>query len=90
MDTWIIRGKIKRGLVGFSVGETVVLFRRKKTYPKLEDGVEYTIQSIENDFLLVRNHSTDGIGWNQPIKVHKTYVMSKSGLRDIKIDILFK
>lgn len=90
MDNWVTRDKIKRGLITYNVGETVVLFRRKKAYPKLEDDVEYTIQSIENDFLLVRKHSGDGIGWTAPIKVHKTYVISKSGLRDIKIDILLK
>lgn len=90
MDNWIIRDKIKRGLISYHVGETVVLFRRKKTYPKLEDDVEYTIQSIENDFLFVRKNNPNGLGYSQPIKVHKTYVISKSGLRDIKIDILLK
>ena len=90
MDTWIIKDKIKSGYVSYNVGDIVILFRRKGKYPKLEDDVEYTIMVVENDFLIVSNHSGDGIGWNQGVKVHKTYMIHKRSIRDIKIDILFK
>jgi hypothetical protein len=89
MDNWIIIDRIKRGQIVFSIGEKVVLFRRKGKYPKLEDDIEYTIQGIENDFLLLSNPYY-GMGSITPIKVHKTYVFNKKGLRDIKIDILLK
>lgn len=86
MDNWITIDKIKRGLIRYSVGEKVIVFRRKHKYPNLADGVEYKIQSIEKDFLNVSNAH----GISKTIKVHKTYVISKSGLRDIKIDNLLK
>jgi len=91
MDNWIIINKIKSGLITYSIGDEVVLFRRKSKYPSLvEDGVIYTIQSIENDFLNIRKHSRDGHGWMQPIKVHKTYMLHPGDLRDIKLDFLLR
>ena len=79
---------IKRGVDPFQIGDKVTLFRRKGNgYPaSIEDGVEYFVEYIENDNLLVRRHSTDGIGFLQPIKVHKTYMVKKCILRDIKIN----
>lgn len=91
MDNWIIINKIKNGLITYSIGDEVVLFRRKSKYPSLvEDGVIYTIQSIENDFLNIRKHSRDGHGWMKPIKVHKTYMLHPGELRDIKLEILLR
>jgi len=79
---------IKRGVITYKVGDEVVLLKRKRTgYPvQVEDGVTYIIKDIENDNLLIAKHSSDGIGWLQPIKVHKTYLINKSKLRDIKIN----
>lgn len=91
MDLWIVKDKIKNGQVLYHTNDIVTIFRRKGKYPKLiEDNIDYTIQSVENDFLLVRKHSSDGVGWMQPIKVHKTYMIHKEYLRDIKIDLLLK
>lgn len=91
MDNWVVINKIKNGTVRYSVGDEVVIFRRKSKYPSLvEDGVVYTILNIENDFLNIRKRSLDGHGWLQPIKVHKTYMIHPGELRDIKLDILLR
>jgi 2,3-bisphosphoglycerate-independent phosphoglycerate mutase len=91
INTWIIKDRIKRGLVTYIKNDIVVLYRRKGKYPAaIKDDINYTVQSVEKDFILVSVHSTDGRGWMQPIKVHKTYMIHKSSIRDIKIDILLR
>ena len=92
MDSWTIKSNIRDGKVRFKVGDKVIWFRRKTNgHPrKIKDDVEYTIKSIINDDLLVTTHSLDGIGWNQTIKVHKTYMISKVDLREIKINEILK
>jgi hypothetical protein len=92
MDSWTIKSNIKDGKVKFRVGDKVICFRRKANgHPRgIKDGVEYTIKSIVNDDLLVTTHSLDGIGWNQTIKVHKTYMISKEDLREIKINEILR
>lgn len=92
MKKWKIKDKINQGEIFYKVGDEVVVIRRKKNgYPRgLKDGVIYIIRQIENDHLVVAQHSTDGVGFLQPIKIHKTYVCSKSLLRDIKIDDILK
>jgi hypothetical protein len=79
---------IKSGVIDYEIGDGVVLLKRKKTgYPRgVKDGEIYLIQEIENDHLVIAQHSSDGIGWLQSIKVHKTYLINKSKLRDIKIN----
>jgi hypothetical protein len=88
MDNWVVKDIIKRQIVKYSVGEQVVLFRRKSNgYPKfIKDDVYYTIKKVEDDSIYISIHSSDGVGWLQPIKVHKTYMMSKSLEREIKIN----
>lgn len=92
MDTWTILNKIKDGKVKFRVDDKVICFRRKSNgHPRsIKDDVEYTIKSIINDDLVVSTHSLDGIGWNQSIKVHKTYMISKADLREIKINEILR
>ncbi len=99
MDTWTIKNNIKEGKVKFKVGDKVICFRRKTNgHPrKIKDDIEYTIKSIVNDDLFV-THSleiqTVQIGWihniDQTIKVHKTYMISKADLREIKINEIFR
>jgi len=87
----IIKYKIKDNLIQFKIGDEVLIYRRKgkRGYPKsIEDNVVYTIRNIENDFLIIAKHSNDGIGWMTPIKIHKTYMISKNIIRDIKLDII--
>ena len=92
MDSWTIKSNIREGKVRVKVGDKVICFRRKTNgHPrKIKDDVEYTIKSIINDDLLVTTHSLDGIGWSQVIKVHKSYMISRKSLRDIKINEILK
>ena len=92
MDTWTIKNNIRDAKVKFKVGDKVICFRRKTNgHPKsIKDDVEYTIKSIVNDDLFIATHSLDGIGWNQVIKVHKSYMISKTDLREIKINEILK
>ncbi len=71
-------------------GEVVVLsHRRSDGYPTtLEFGIDYFVYLIENDFVLIRVRSSDGIGWMPAIKIHKIYVLPKSIYRTKKIESL--
>ena len=88
MNDWVVKNMIKSGVITYEVGNEVVLLKRKQNgYPKyLKDDEVYIIRGIVNDDILVAQHSFDGLGWNQSRKVHKTYLINKSDLRDIKID----
>lgn len=87
---WRITDMIEKGLVSYIKGEKVVLFRRKSNgYPKgIKDGVEYTIRDISGEGIQVALNSSDGVGWLQSIKVHKTYMIPKYALRDINLNLL--
>jgi len=88
MDKWVIKDGIKRGKTKFLEGDEVVVFRRKNNgHPRaLKDNETYIIRKIENDSLIVAHHSSDGVGFLEAIKVHKTYMISKRYLREIKIN----
>lgn len=90
ISNWLIKDKIKRGLISFDVGDEVICFTRKGNgYPRsISDGEIYTVKSIENEHLYIRKHSSDGIGWMQPIRIHKTYMIPIHVLRDIKLNSL--
>lgn len=92
MDTGNLIGYIKNGSVDYEVGDKVICFRRNsRGHPRsIKDDVEYTIKSITYDDLHVATHSLDGIGWNNEIKVHKSYMISRKSLRDIKINEILK
>jgi hypothetical protein len=92
MDTRNLIGYIKNGSVDYKVGDKVICFRRNsRGHPRsIKDDVEYTIKSITYDDLYVARHSLDGIGWSQVIKVHKSYMISRKALRDIKINEILK
>ncbi len=87
-NTWKIVDAIKRGLIVYNVDDVVTIFRRKSNgYPmNIKDNVEYTIRNVYFDTIYVATHSLDGIGWNSPIKVHKTYMISKNDLREFKLN----
>ena len=84
---WKLSDMIKKGMISYSVGDKVIVFRRKSNgHPRgIEDNIEYTIKRVESDSIMVALNSSDGIGWLQPIKVHKTYMMPKNALRDINL-----
>jgi hypothetical protein len=92
MDTGNLIGYIKNGSVDYKVGDKVICFRRKASgHPRrIKDDVEYIIKSITYDDLHVATHKLDGIGWNNEIKVHKSYMISRKALRDIKINEILK
>lgn len=94
MDTWSIVSKIRHGKVSYKPGDKVICFRRKTNgYPKkIKDNVEYTIRSIHHDHLIV-NLVVDPVSpWpsKDDIKIHKTYMISKTDLREIKINVILK
>lgn len=92
MDTCNLIYIIKNGGVNYNIGDEVYCFRRNsKGHPRrIKDGVTYIIKSIHYDDLFIANHSLDGIGWNSQIKVHKSYMISKSSFREIKINEILK
>ena len=92
MDSWKIKDMIKSGQIRCIEGDKVVIFRRKKSgYPKaILDGVEYTVRNSDNESLYVAVHSSDGVGWMQPIKVHRSYMVSKSLWRDWRLTLILE
>jgi len=92
MDKWVIKDGIKRGKTKFLEGDEVIVFRRKNNgHPRaLKDNEAYIIIKIENDSLIVAQHSSDAVGFLEPIKVHKTYMISKRYLREIKINSILE
>jgi len=92
MDKWFIKDKIRNSQIRYQVGDEVVVIRRKKNgHPRsLKDDVVYIVRNIENDNLIVSQHSSDGVGFLQSVKVHCSYVCNKSLFRDLKIDEILK
>lgn len=93
LDDWVIKDKIKKGLIHYNVGDEVVIYKRKSSgYPKsIKDGITYVIRHIDSDgHMIVSQHSSDGIGFLQSIRVHKMYMMNKSVLRDMKINSILE
>ena len=81
---------IKSGEIRCEKGDKVIVFRRKKSgQPKaILDGVEYTVRNTDNDALYVAVHSADGVGWMQPIKVHRSYMINLNMWRDYKLSVI--
>jgi hypothetical protein len=91
MNEWTLKDMIKKGTVPYSIGDEVVILKRKSNgHPRsIKHGITYIIKHIDFDgHLIVAQHSTDGIGYLQSIRVHKMYVINKSLLRDIKLNSL--
>jgi hypothetical protein len=91
MNDMVIKDMIKNGKVSYCVDDEVIVFKRKPNgHPRsLKDGVSYFIKKVELDgHLIISEKSGDGNGWLQPIKVHKMYMINKSILRDVKINLL--
>lgn len=89
---WKLKDMIKRGIITFHKGDSVIVFRRKSNgYPRsIKDNEEYIITGIEDSSLIVSKHSTDGIGFLPPKKVHKTYMIQKFMIRDLKINSILE
>lgn len=82
---WKLVDMIKRGIISFQKNECVYVFRRKRNgHPRaLKDNIGYFILSEDSDSLFVIQ--TDGVA---AIKVHKTYMVNKKTLRDIKLNLI--
>lgn len=87
---WLIADMIKKGMIAYQVNDEVVLFRRKSNgYPtSIKNDIVYTIKQVEVDAIYVALHSSDGVGWLQPIKVHRTYMIPKYALREANLNRL--
>ena len=77
-------------MITYQVNDKVVLFRKKSNgYPTgIKEDVEYTIKKVEGEAIYVAIHSSDGVGWLQPIKVHRTYMIPKYALREANLNRL--
>lgn len=87
MNTWVLKDKIKRGIIYFGVSDEVICFCRKNNgHPKsIKDSIVYTVRRIDTDgHIYVAENSTDG--WLQEIRVHKTYMIPLYIIRDIKLN----
>ena len=97
MDTWKIKRKITEGEIYYNVGDYVTVFRRKGNgYPrKLIDGVTYVVirlwgESVEvldeGKYLSDRSNNYRSTGY----KVHKSFIIQKDTLRELRLEELFK
>lgn len=77
-----------------NIGDVVYLIKRKANgFPKnINDNTPYIIQDIEgnNDVLIIARQASDGIGYYQSVKIHKSYMRGLSTIRDMKIEELLK
>ena len=91
MNIIVIKDMIKSGKVSYLPNDEVVILRRKSNgYPRsIKDGISYFIKSIDSDGHLHVREKPPGLEWTQSIRIHKTYMINKSILRDIKLNSLF-
>ena len=87
MINWLIENLIKKGEISFELNEEVVLFKRKKNgYPNnISDDLVYIVDEIEGDYLFIYEKDSKNM-----YKIHKTYMINKETLRDIKINHILK
>lgn len=87
MINWLIENLIKKGEISFELNEEVVLFKRKKNgYPNnISDDLVYIVDEIEGDYLFIYEKGSKNM-----YKIHKTYMINKETLRDIKINHILK
>lgn len=91
MNEWILNDKIKKGLIEYNINDEVVILKRKSNgHPRsIKDGVTYIVRGVDSDgHILVAQHSSDGIGFLQSIRVHKMYMINRNVLRDIKLNTI--
>lgn len=91
MNIWIIKDKIKRGLIRIEIGDDVVCFDRKSNgHPRaMKENLIYTVKNKDFDgHIYVSQRAEDGIGWMKQIRVYKTFIIPQYILRDIKLNNL--
>ena len=90
--------KIKRGIPIFSIGEFVIVFRRKRNgHPKaLEDGVVYIVEEFNGERLGLRTKDPSATSWAAKgylarlYWVHYSYVTPVHIYREKKFEDFFK
>lgn len=92
MDTWKIKRKITDGEIYYNVGDCVTVFRRKANgYPRqLKDGVTYYVTSIWGDSMKVHEDPNARDKGYEGYKVHKSFIIQKDTLRELRLEELFK
>jgi hypothetical protein len=81
----MIKDLIKSGIINYKIGDEVIVWRRKGNgYPKsLKDETVYKIVGILSDgHLYIKEKSKS---FTLPIKIHKSYMISKLDLRNLKL-----
>lgn len=80
---WKLKDQIKNGTIEYEVGEKVIVFRRKSNgYPKvLKDDIEYPVFKVDGDSLWI-TLLPSSVG----IRINKCFLISRSKLRDFKIN----
>jgi hypothetical protein len=92
MNVWKLVDKIKTGLVAYSPGDELVLIRRKSNgYPNsIKEDERWFLKKVDNEYLIIAKRASDGIGWIQEKRIHRTYFIPKYYLRHLKIEELLK
>lgn len=86
MDTWKIRDNIRSGVIEFKIDDIVVLFRRKGKNPRnVVFNKDYIVMDKDSNTLLISCLEND-----EKFKIHKTYMVPKSYIRDTKIEKIIK
>ncbi len=86
MDTWKIRDNIRSGVIEFKIDDIVVLFRRKGKNPRsVVLNKDYIVVDKDENTLLISCLES-----GEKFKIHKTYMVPKSYLRDTKIERIIK
>jgi hypothetical protein len=90
INNWIIKDRIKSGIISFEVGDEIVIFWRKGNgYPRtIIDNKIYVISRIESDNLFLNEKNIIN-SKHFPLRVHKTYMIPLYVLREIKLNSLF-
>ena len=94
MINWHIIDSIKNGTIKYRAGDEVQVFRRKKNgYPKgLEDDVTYYVLEDNGDTVTISKNRAEHLKKFATSfkRIHKTFLINKAALRDIKIKLILK
>ena len=93
MNRWVLKDRIKRGIIQFELGDEVICFDRKVNgHPRsIKDGISYVVTHLDEDGHMTVESSPQWESFElQHIRIHKIYMMRKSELRDIKLSEIFK
>jgi hypothetical protein len=92
MDTWKLKDTIMSGGIAYTIGDRVIVFRRKGNgYPRqLKDGTTYVVIRLWGESVEVLEEGKDLGSRPNGYKVHKSFLIQKDTYREIKIDELLK